>query len=76
MMYACTSPPQVRREAVEQGDLVVLPLVREHYHNITHQTLEVVRIAAADPEATHVLKVHFDCWFRVDGGRWCGLRVS
>ena len=49
--------PQVRREAVQQGDLVVLPLVREHYHNITHQTLEAVRMAAADSEATHVLKV-------------------
>ncbi len=47
----------MRREAVEAGDLVVLPLVREHYHNITHQTLEVVRMAAADPATTHVLKV-------------------
>lgn len=47
----------MRREAVEHGDVVVLPLVTEHYNNITHQTLEIVRMAAADPEVTHVLKV-------------------
>ena len=29
----------------------------EHYFNISHQTLEVFRAAASDPEVTHVLKV-------------------
>ncbi|GAB4818463.1 hypothetical protein N2152v2_005509 [Parachlorella kessleri] len=57
---------EVRREAVEAGDLVVLPLVREHYHNITHQTLEAVRMAAADPATTHVLKVDDDSYVHVD----------
>lgn len=47
----------LRREAAAKGDIVVLPLVWESYHNITHQTLEVLRFAAADRDATHVLKV-------------------
>lgn len=29
----------------------------ENYMNISHQTLEVMRFAAADPAVTHVLKV-------------------
>lgn len=42
---------------MEQGDIVVLPLVEESYFNITHQTLEVLRFGVADPQVTHVLKV-------------------
>lgn len=47
----------VRREAVEAGDVTLLPQVWEHYHNITHQTLEACRAAALDRGATHLLKV-------------------
>ncbi len=47
----------VRQEAVWYGDMVVLPGVWEHYHNITHQTLEILRFAAVEPSVTHVLKV-------------------
>ena len=47
----------LRREAADQGDVVVLPGVFEHYHNITHQTLEILRAASMDPVATHALKV-------------------
>jgi hypothetical protein len=46
----------LRREAVDTGDLAVLPHVLEHYHNITHQTLEMCRLAALEPRATHLLK--------------------
>ena len=42
--------------AADQGDVVVLPGVFEHYHNITHQTLEILRAASMDPVATHALK--------------------
>lgn len=48
---------QLRREAAEKGDVVVLPGVFEHYHNITHQTLEILRAASMDPVVTHALKV-------------------
>lgn len=48
---------QLRREAAEKGDVVVLPGVFEHYHNITHQTLEILRAASMDPVFTHALKV-------------------
>ena len=30
----------------------------ESYHNITHQTLEMLRLAAVDQDASHVLKVN------------------
>jgi len=49
----------LRREAADQGDIVVLPDIFEHYHNITHQTLEILRAASIDPMATHTLKVSF-----------------
>ena len=47
----------LRKEAAAEGDIVVLPTIWESYYNITHQTLEVLRAAAQDVEATHVLKV-------------------
>jgi len=47
----------LRREAAAKGDVVVLPSIWESYHNITYQTLEVLRFAAADRDTTHVLKV-------------------
>lgn len=47
----------LRKEAAEKGDIVVLPGVFEHYDNITHQTLEILRAASMDPVATHALKV-------------------
>lgn len=47
----------LRREAADQGDIVVLPGIFEHYHNITHQTLEILRAASMDAVATHALKV-------------------
>ena len=47
----------LRAEAVANQDIIVLPSIWESYHNITHQTLEVLRFAAADRFATHVLKV-------------------
>ena len=49
----------LRREAADQGDVVVLPGVFEHYHNITHQTLEILRAASMDPVATHALKASY-----------------
>ena len=48
----------LRKEAAAKGDIVVLPTIWESYYNITHQTLEVLRAAAQDVVATHVLKVH------------------
>lgn len=48
---------KLRREAGEKGDIVVLPGIFEHYDNITHQTLEILRAASMDPVATHTLKV-------------------
>ena len=47
----------LRAEAVANQDVVVLPSIWESYHNITHQTLEVLRFGAADIGATHVMKV-------------------
>ena len=47
------------REAASKHDVVVLPHVWESYRNITHQTLEMLRLAAVDRDASHVLKV--DC---------------
>ena len=46
----------LRREAAQMGDVVVLPAILEHYHNISHQTLEILRVAATFPDVTHVLK--------------------
>ena len=48
---------QVQQEALERGDLVVLPWVAESYDSLAHQQLEICRAAAADPAVTHVLKV-------------------
>ncbi|KAL4443993.1 hypothetical protein ABPG75_011730 [Micractinium tetrahymenae] len=56
----------VRAEAVERRDMVVLGHITEHYHNITHQTLEVMRFAAADPAVTHVLKTDDDSYVHFD----------
>lgn len=47
----------LQQEAAAAGDMLVLPLTWEHYHNITHQTLEVLRAAAIDPAVTHTMKV-------------------
>ena len=47
----------LRKEAAKTGDIVVLPGIFEHYDNITHQTLEILRAASMDPVATHALKV-------------------
>lgn len=47
----------LQEEAAATADTVVLPTIWEHYHNITHQTLEILRAAAVDPAVTHVLKV-------------------
>lgn len=52
-----TPEVQLRQEAASQRDVVVLGGVREHYFNITHQTLEACRFAAVDAAATHLLKV-------------------
>ncbi|KAL4430053.1 hypothetical protein ABPG77_004423 [Micractinium sp. CCAP 211/92] len=53
-------------EAVEHRDMVVLGHIAEHYHNITHQTLEMLRFAAADPSVTHVLKTDDDSYVHFD----------
>ena len=47
----------MQEEAAATGDMAVLPGVWEGYHNITHQTLEIFRLAAILPEVTHVAKV-------------------
>lgn len=56
----------LRREAAAEGDVVVLPSIWESYHNITYQTLEVLRFAAADRDTTHVLKADDDSYVRLD----------
>jgi hypothetical protein len=53
------------REAAEYQDLVVLPNIQESYFNITHQTLEMCRMAAMDPAVTHLLKVDDDSYVHV-----------
>ena len=53
------------REAAAQQDVVVLPNVQESYFNITHQTLEMCRMAAMDPSVTHLLKVDDDSYVHV-----------
>lgn len=50
------------REAAFQQDVVVLPNIQESYFNITHQTLEMCRMAAMDPSTTHLLKVDDDSY--------------
>lgn len=45
------------RQAVSSCFASMLPPFAENYMNISHQTLEVMRFAAADPAVTHVLKV-------------------
>lgn len=42
--------------------MVVLPNIQESYFNITHQTLEMCRMAAMDPAVTHLLKVDDDSY--------------
>lgn len=54
------------REAAARQDLVVLPHTQESYFNITHQTLEMCRMAAMDPAITHLLKVDDDSYVHVD----------
>lgn len=56
---------QLRLEAAARRDMVLLPTVGEHYFNITYQTLEACRFAAADAAATHLLKVDDDSYVRV-----------
>ena len=46
----------MQEEAAATGDMAVLPGIWEGYHNITHQTLEVFRLAAIMPDVTHVAK--------------------
>ncbi len=48
---------QVRQEAIAIKDLVILPNILDHYDNQSHQTLEICRMAAADPAVTHIVKV-------------------
>eukprot|EP00884_Botryococcus_braunii_P001415 jgi/Botrbrau1/11274/Bobra.0038s0042.1 len=55
----------IRQEEEWYGDIVLLPSIWEHYHNITYQTLEILRFAAAEPFATHVMKVDDDSYVRV-----------
>ena len=50
------------REAADYEDLVVLPHTWESYFNITHQTLEMCRMAAVDPSVTHLVKVDDDSY--------------
>ncbi|KAK9902151.1 hypothetical protein WJX75_006091 [Coccomyxa subellipsoidea] len=57
---------ELRREAAQKGDIVVLPGIFEHYDNITHQTLEILRAASMDPVATHTLKVDDDSYVHVN----------
>ena len=54
------------REAASHQDLVVLPHIRESYYNITHQTLEMCRMAAMEPAITHLLKVDDDSYVHID----------
>lgn len=53
------------REAAARQDVVVLPHTLESYYNITHQTLEMCRMAAMDPAVTHLLKVDDDSYVHV-----------
>ncbi len=53
------------REAAAHQDVVVLPDIQESYFNITHQTLEMCRMAAMDPTITHLLKVDDDSYVHV-----------
>lgn len=62
----CSSFVCAHREAADKGDVVVLPQVWEGYKNITHQSLEMCRMMAADPLATHLLKVDDDSYVRVN----------
>ncbi|KAL0024195.1 hypothetical protein WJX77_006452 [Trebouxia sp. C0004] len=55
----------LRREAAEYQDVVVLPNIHESYFNITHQTLEMCRMAAMDPAVSHLLKVDDDSYVHV-----------
>lgn len=57
----------IRREASIHNDIVFLGHVEEHYHNITHQTLEIFRTAAAySGPVTHVMKCDDDSYIHVD----------
>ena len=44
---------------------MILPYIQESYDNITHQTLEMCRMAALDPTITHLLKVDDDSYVHV-----------
>ena len=41
---------------------MVLTNIQESYYNITHQTLEMCRMAALDPSISHMLKVDDDSY--------------
>ena len=62
---------QVWAESVKNADMMILPDIMESYYNCTHQTLDMFRLAAVDPSATHLLKAsqlgagicgHLDGW--------------
>ena len=55
----------VCREAADYQDVVVLPHTWESYFNITHQTLEMCRMAAIDPSITHLMKVDDDSYVHI-----------
>lgn len=69
MLHICSGLVHLRkphalvyREAADYQDVVVLPYTWESYFNITHQTLEMCRMAAIDPSITHLMKVDDDSY--------------
>ena len=63
-LRSCAPPPPSTRahDEIPPPPPSPPPAPTEHYLNITHQTLEVLRVAAADPGVTHVLKVRLRAW--------------
>jgi hypothetical protein len=55
----------LRQEYAQNGDLIILYNVEEHYRNITYQTLELFKLASVMPNITHVVKVDDDSYVRV-----------
>ena len=60
-----SSPAPSRRPAPPHCSHAA-PSPAEAYANISHQTLEVMRVAAADPGTTHVLKTDDDSYVHLD----------
>ena len=54
----------LRREAAQAGDVVVVAEVLSHHHNITYSTYEIFKTAARIGGFTHVLKTDDDCYVR------------